>query len=388
MSWKTILGLIMVVILFGLAGAGYLQWKEIQRQKALNDSLDRARGYITTLGEHAKGQAAFETILRENPNLKDVDVVLAMLAESYKVTKDFAKADRCWQKIYDEHPTSAHMPEALSSLAEELVRGGQNSKAVAYWDMILDKFPSSEYVDDAKFGKALLISGSGSRVAKREALWALLEEFPESNVIPDAEKVLAEINLDLLFSGQLVESEGDQIYTVKSGDTLSGIGKRFGASPDLLMRINHISNELVLNIGKRLMIPKLEFSIIVNKTDNTLLLLNRGKFFKRYRVRTGKDSWRTPTGIYPIRTKKKNPTWNKPGGRSYEPGDPENALGSRWMAFMNDSIGIHGCNDPSTIGTYASQGCVGMLNEEVEELYDLVPRGTEVKIIGKMVTND
>jgi lipoprotein-anchoring transpeptidase ErfK/SrfK len=54
------------------------------------------------------------------------------------------------------------------------------------------------------------------------------------------------------------------------------------------------------------------------------------------------------------------------------------------MAFEGNMLGIHGTTKPETIGTYVSKGCVGMLTEDVEELYDLVPLHTPVKITGKM----
>lgn len=48
--------------------------------------------------------------------------------------------------------------------------------------------------------------------------------------------------------------------------------------------------------------------------------------------------------------------------------------------------GIHGTNAPESIGTAASHGCVRMRNEDVIQLYDIVPLGTEVQIIGESFT--
>ena len=82
-----------------------------------------------------------------------------------------------------------------------------------------------------------------------------------------------------------------------------------------------------------------------------------------------------------------NPTWHNPqDGREYPPGDPQNELGTRWMAFQGNILGIHGTIAPETIGEYASNGCVGMLMEDAEELFDLVPTGTTITITGKMTT--
>ena len=59
---------------------------------------------------------------------------------------------------------------------------------------------------------------------------------------------------------------------------------------------------------------------------------------------------------------------------------PENILGTRWLGFDMPGYGIHGTTQPDSIGKQATAGCVRMLNSEAEELYDLLPIGTEVTI--------
>ena len=60
---------------------------------------------------------------------------------------------------------------------------------------------------------------------------------------------------------------------------------------------------------------------------------------------------------------------------------PENILGSRWMGLSERGYGIHGTVDPKSVGQQVTAGCVRMLNSEVEELYTIVPAGTEVTIV-------
>jgi lipoprotein-anchoring transpeptidase ErfK/SrfK len=48
---------------------------------------------------------------------------------------------------------------------------------------------------------------------------------------------------------------------------------------------------------------------------------------------------------------------------------------------QNIGYGIHGTNDPSSIGTSASNGCIRMNNRDVEELYDILPYGVDVEIV-------
>ena len=63
------------------------------------------------------------------------------------------------------------------------------------------------------------------------------------------------------------------------------------------------------------------------------------------------------------------------------PDSPKNILGSRWMGISEPGYGIHGTRDPDSIGQAVTAGCVRMLNEDVEELYAIVPIGTEIAII-------
>jgi lipoprotein-anchoring transpeptidase ErfK/SrfK len=151
------------------------------------------------------------------------------------------------------------------------------------------------------------------------------------------------------------------------------------------MTINGIQDPRRLSIGRRIKIPKLDLSIMVDKTKNTLTLYNDDRFFKRYDARTGAYDYMTPNGEFTIQSKTEHPTWTDPKtGRRYPPEDPENQLGVRWMAFDEPrGLGIHEAVDPETVGTYSSNGCIGLRRADVIELYNLVGRGTPLKIVGQ-----
>jgi lipoprotein-anchoring transpeptidase ErfK/SrfK len=62
-------------------------------------------------------------------------------------------------------------------------------------------------------------------------------------------------------------------------------------------------------------------------------------------------------------------------------GDPENPLGTRWIGLENSQgLGIHGTWEPETIGTMASDGCIRLANQAVEELFEIIPRGSVVLV--------
>lgn len=381
MRFKIVVTLLFLAALGAAALVGWFKWKEHLRDRDITQTLTVAQGQLEE-GNHERAQVHFERILRDYPDLPGADHVLAKLAESYTATGNADKALFCWKRIAESFPDSDHYAKALSALADDAFANGKKKEAETLWDRILSAHKGSDCLDDAKWGKARLVYEAGDAEGARSALRALQEEFSASNRMAEIEKLLGRINIEILYSSAM--AEGDQIYKIERGDTLVSIGKKFGVSSDLIAKVNHVEAETFLPLDRRLKIPKTDFSIEVNKSDNTLLLLNGGKFFKRYPARTGKEDWLTPVGVYRIQRKVKNPPWNDPKThRAFPPNDPGNELGTRWLAFEG-SLGIHGTIHPETIGTYASNGCVGLMKEDVEELYDLVPVGTVVKISGKM----
>ena len=61
--------------------------------------------------------------------------------------------------------------------------------------------------------------------------------------------------------------------------------------------------------------------------------------------------------------------------------NPRGPYGTRWMGLSKPHIGIHGTNNPASIGKAVSHGCIRMMNKDVEELFDLVEIGTRVSIV-------
>ena len=120
--------------------------------------------------------------------------------------------------------------------------------------------------------------------------------------------------------------------------------------------------------------------LLINKSQNVLFLKSGEEVLKIYHVSTGKNNI-TPVGTFKIATKIENPVWFKNGGAPIPSESPENELGSRWMGFDTDPhYGIHGTLHPETIGQQVTDGCVRLKNEDVEELFDIIPVGTEVVI--------
>lgn len=174
------------------------------------------------------------------------------------------------------------------------------------------------------------------------------------------------------------EGEGISTYTVVSGDSLYKIAARHNTTVEWLKTSNRLPSDVV-RLGQQLKVPAVRLEIIVDKATNTLQLLDdRRRVLKTYTVATGKDGI-TPEGEFKIVNKLPHPTWYT-AGAVIPPDSPQNILGTRWLGIDKPGYGIHGTTEPQSIGTQSTAGCVRMLNGEVEELYDLLPLGTRVRV--------
>ncbi len=132
--------------------------------------------------------------------------------------------------------------------------------------------------------------------------------------------------------------------------------------------------------------------IVVNVSKNTLVLYDGLKVLRRYRVATAMQGFVTPDGAWHVVRKVENPTWYNPclgqpdcwaaDEPAMIPPGPGNPLGTRALYLDAPGIRIHGTPSDSSIGHWASHGCIRMHIPESEALYPLVPVGTPVFIVG------
>jgi lipoprotein-anchoring transpeptidase ErfK/SrfK len=109
-----------------------------------------------------------------------------------------------------------------------------------------------------------------------------------------------------------------------------------------------------------------------------------GELVRIYPCAIGKEETPSPLGTYNMYGKSEWPTWYWEGKAI--PAGPENGLGARFLGISNDvhprGYGLHGTNEPDSIGTAASHGCIRTYNEYIEEMYETVEIG-ETVIIGE-----
>lgn len=217
----------------------------------------------------------------------------------------------------------------------------------------------------------------GDLLKARAAYQTLIEKFPSSNMVMKSQEALDDVNVRILFSP--IVTQDSFLYEVQKGDALAKLAKKFDTTIELISKANNLKDANI-RVGKKIKITKAKFSIIVDKSQNILILKSDGNILKTYRVATGKNN-STPAGSFKITSKIIDPPWYPPTGGVVPSGDPKNVLGSRWLGISKQGYGIHGTTDPDSIGASVTEGCVRLKNPDVEELYAIVPEGTEVTIV-------
>jgi lipoprotein-anchoring transpeptidase ErfK/SrfK len=218
---------------------------------------------------------------------------------------------------------------------------------------------------------------NGDLVSSRAAYQKLINDYPNSREVMDWQKRFEDLNIRLLFSPVITSKSIE--YEIKPGDSLDKIAREYKTTVELIMKSNNLSSENIFP-GKKIKVWTEPFSIVVDKSQNTLILKSNEEVIKTYIVATGLNN-SSPVGTFKIIEKIVNPPWYKPGGGMIPSGSPQNILGTRWLGLDKEGYGIHGTTEPQSLGKQATAGCVRMLNAEVEQLYSIVPKGTEVTIV-------
>jgi lipoprotein-anchoring transpeptidase ErfK/SrfK len=227
------------------------------------------------------------------------------------------------------------------------------------------------------YEQAVSLEVANDPLAAKELYKKILVDFSDFEKVEEVQKKLEALNTKIILSS--METPNTVIHVVEPKDSLTKIAKKYNTTVALIKKSNNLKSD-VIRLGQRIRIWKGVFSVFVDKSQNILMLKSDDEIVKVYSVSTGTDN-STPVGTFKVAVKQVNPVWFN-NGKVIPPESAENVLGTRWMGFENPpDYGIHGTTDPQNIGKQVTAGCVRMRNQDVEELYDFLPEGTQVTIV-------
>lgn len=246
----------------------------------------------------------------------------------------------------------------------------------------------------ALIAEALQDVNAGNIIAARDKLNQTLSMGLSPQIVTSVKAQMANLTAKWLFSRDSLPGDTlTELYEARSGDLLSGIGKKYKIPHEILQQINNIPKPESLQVGQTIKVINGPFHAIVYRSTFTMDLYLQNTYVKSYRVGLGQEAKETPTGKWCVKAGGKlvKPTWRDPEtGRTYIADDPDYPLGSRWIALEGlegnaegrTGFAIHGTKDPDTIGTRSSKGCIRLLNGDAIELYNLVvPVASKVRIV-------
>jgi lipoprotein-anchoring transpeptidase ErfK/SrfK len=235
--------------------------------------------------------------------------------------------------------------------------------------------PAAAAPNRAPLEKALALRDAGKLAEARDAMRELLVTAGDAQIVAETQKALGDVNMQLILSPAPAPEKVD--YVVQPGDSLGRIARTHNTTIEVIQKVN-VLRESIIHPAQRLRVMPTKFALAVSKSANTLLVTDDGKFFKLYRCGTGQYST-TPVGTFKITDRIPSPPWWK-DGQTIPFGSKENVLGKYWLALDIPHYGIHGTWEPETIGRQSSQGCIRLINEDVEELFIILPVGTPVQV--------
>ena len=225
--------------------------------------------------------------------------------------------------------------------------------------------------------EAARYEAQGEKLKAKAAYDQILSNYPDYDKIQEVQSKLGGLNINLIFSPAPMPQA--ITYEIVPGDSLGKLARKYNTTTQLIKRANGLRSD-VIRTGEKLRIWTAPFNILINKSQNVLFLKSGEEIIKIYHVSTGRDNI-TPVGTFKIASKIEKPVWFRNGGAPIPSESPENELGTRWMGFDTDPhYGIHGTLHPESIGQQVTAGCVRLVNTDVEELFDIVPVGTQVVI--------
>jgi hypothetical protein len=381
------------ITLYSLAGAIVI----IAGIFALRAFLNRD---MTKQSVAAEPQPAVETqnVAPVNPNAKGIPLPGTAQAQSQQLTAQ--QTAPVTQPQAQQQPASAPKPQTQPAQPPAVQTPAQAPAAPAVTQPA--STPTTAPAANAQLSpeaSKLCVEAdddlkAGKFIAARDKLSDAVRILQGSSQQPLIKGKLEQLSQMWLYNKDILK--GDSLcsdYTVRPGDSLEIIGKKFKVPYEFLMQINQIEKPQSLKVGQHLKVVNGPFHAIVSRSTFTLDLYLQTTYVRSFKVGLGQDKMETPTGLWRVSKGGKmiKPKWTDPKtGKTFEGEAPDYPLGSRWIgldgidgnAKGRTGFAIHGTKDPQSIGTRSSQGCIRLYNGDVIMVYNMMtPIYSEVRVI-------
>lgn len=232
-------------------------------------------------------------------------------------------------------------------------------------------------------------------------LWCFLLTFSLSGNLLAASYPLPGKEFNLIGDIKVVEAH--------QGDTLLDIARSHDVGQEAILLANPDVDRWLPGAGAQVTVPARHIlpdapfeGIVLNLPEMRLYYYPVSELGERLEVRTypvsvGRMDWATPLGDTTLVTKVRDPAWHPPESIRLEhedqddplprvvPPGPDNPLGRYALRLGIPGYLMHGTNKVFGVGMRVSHGCIRLLPEDIEELFELVPLGTPVRIINQAV---
>jgi hypothetical protein len=228
---------------------------------------------------------------------------------------------------------------------------------------------------ERRFTAAIDLVKAGQVEGGRIALYKLLQQFPKSPTCIEARRIIGEMNMDDLY--RLDASGGKVDYIVQPRDALLGIVGRHHTTLEAISRINSLTSTN-LKPGEHLFVIPMEFELVMDVKQRSLVVLRSGRFFKQYDVRQVKLP---PTIRVPAELK-------VTAKSALLKGKLANPVSADYVDAEKQFVASRGVNTLSLVLQAARDGqpsealsAITLAHEDMEELYPLLRTGSKFSLV-------
>ncbi|MDD4270260.1 MAG: LysM peptidoglycan-binding domain-containing protein [Pirellulaceae bacterium] len=167
-------------------------------------------------------------------------------------------------------------------------------------------------------------------------------------------------------------------HVVRPGETLEQIAEQYNVPWELLAKINGVRDRRALTAGQQLKVVRGPFRAVVHLDSHEMVLWLEDLYAGRFPIGVGAEPPELE-GQFTVREKMAEPVYHGPAGRVIAAGDPINPLGKLRIG-LNDSVAIHGTNDPARIGSTGGPGSVCLADRDIDDVFDILSVGSQIVI--------